>query len=244
MIFFLKSKYKNIHLLLDKRNQSLWNEIKKNYNIKFQKSENNEYAAYQQYKKVIFFIDENNLCPDSFTHEMLHVYLSLNKIHIGGALKLNLLADDFFSTVLTNNLIEHVSNCLEHVKMLPIYLEMGFDRTKFILDYHIFKSDEEELKNFELYYTSNNIINKTAIDPYIGRLVSILADPNPSFDYTLQLKKLQKVDAKLFKVITNLFNNWNELKITNKTILDNDYTDIVNLFMDEFHEWKRTNSFN
>ena len=128
--------------------------------------------------------------------------------------------------------------------MLPIYLEMGFDRTKFILDYDVYKCDNDELRNFELYYSSNNIINTTVVDPYIGRLVSILADPNMTFDYSEQLMRLQKIDSKLFQVITSLFKNWNDLKIKDRTLLDIDYTDVVNLFIDELNEWKRTNRFN
>jgi len=241
---FFKTKYKNIHYLVDSRNQFLWNEINNNYNTKFKSSKNNEYAVFQQSKNVTFFVDENNLCTDSFTHEMLHVYLSLNKIHISGALKLRLLADDFFSSILSPNLVDHIGNCLEHTKMLPLYLELGFDREKFILDYDVFKCEEIELKNFELYYSNQTVINKNAIDPFIGRIVAILADPNVSFDYSIQLKRLQKVDTKLFQVITNLFKNWSELKIKDRTLLDNDYTDVVNLFIDELNVWKRTNRFN
>jgi hypothetical protein len=240
---FSNTKYKNINLLVNNRNQFLWDEIKNYYNIKFEKSTKNEYAVFQQSKNVTFYVDENNLCPDSFTHEMLHVYLSLNEIHINGALKLRLLGDDFFSSILSPNLVEHIGNCLEHIKMLPIYLEMGFDREKFILDYDVFKCQDDELKNFELYYSNKAIINKNAIDPFIGRIVAILADPNISFDYSSQLKRLQKVDTKLFLVITNLFKNWKDLKIKDKALLDDDYTDVMNLFINELNEWKRTNSF-
>ena len=238
-MFFI-TKYKNLNFLVNSRNQFLWDEIKNYYNIKFEKSINNEYAVFQQSKNVTFYIDENNLCPDSFTHEMLHVYLSLNEIHINGALKLRLLGDDFFSSILSPNLVEHIGNCLEHIKMLPLYLEMGFEREKFILDYYIFKCEDNELENFELYYSNNSIINKNAI----GRIVAILADPNISFDYSSQLKRLQKVDTKLFLVITNFFKNWKDLKIRDRALLDDDYTDIMNLFINELNEWKRTNSFN
>ena len=64
------------------------------------------------------------------------------------------------------------------------------------------------------------------------------------YSNSIQLKRLQKVDTKLFQVITNLFKNWSELKIKDRTLLDNDYTDVVNLFIDELNEWKRTNRFN
>lgn len=242
--FFVKKQHDFLTNLLNDRNEFLWHEIEKNYNVKFEKSLNKEYAVFQQSKNVTFFVDEKNLCTDSFTHEMLHVYLSLNKIHINGALKLRLLGDDFFSSILSPNLVDHIGNCLEHTKMLPLYLELGFDKEKFILDYNVFKCEEIELKNFELYYSNNSVINKNAIDPFIGRIVAILSDPNDSFDYSIQLKRFKKVDTKLFQVITNLFKNWSELKIKDRTLLDNDYTDVVNLFIDELNEWKRTNRFN
>lgn len=240
---FFKKKYLHLDKLIDKRNQILWYEINKNYKVSFKKSLQSEYAAYQQSRKVTFYIDENNLCASSFTHELLHVYLSLKGLHISGGLKNRIMSDEFFNSIFSCNLLEHMGNCLDHAKMLPIYFELGFEREKFITDFIVFKCTETELNELERYYRVFNKINTNAVDPYIGRLVSIITDPNENFNYDKYLLRLKNIDSKLFFTIYNLFDNWKKVKIENRTILDEDYISVLNIFIDELNTWKRTNTF-
>lgn len=240
---FFKKKYLHLDKLIDHRNKILWSEIDKNCKITFKRALQPEYAIYQQAKKVTFYIDENNLCTSSFTHELLHVYLSLKGSHISGGLKNRIMADDFFKLLFSHNLLEHMGNCLDHVKMLPVYLELGFERERFITDYDIFKCTDTEINELEQDYRVSNKINTNTVDAYIGRLVSIIADTNESFDYGQYLFRLKNIDSKLFVVINNLFVNWKKVKIVNRTILDDDYSDVLNAFLEELKTWKRTNLF-
>lgn len=240
---FFRKKYLHLDKLVDSRNKALWSEIDNNCKVSFKKAIQPEYAVYQQAKKITFYIDENNLCASSFTHELLHVYLSLNGLHISGGLKNRILSDEFFSLLFSYNLLEHIGNCLDHSKMFPVYLELGFEREKSIKDYDIFKCTDSEINELEKYYRIHNKINTNAVDAYIGRVVSIIADPNESFDYVHHLIRLKSIDSKLFNVINNLFINWKKVKIENRTILDEDYTDVLNVFIEELKTWKRTNLF-
>lgn len=240
---FFKKKYLHLDKLIDKRNIALWNEINKNFKVSFEKTLQPEYAIYQQAKKVTFYIDENNLCVSSFTHELLHVYLSLKGLHISGGLKNRIMTDDFFKLLFSKNLIEHIGNCLDHVKMLPLYLELGFEREKFISDFYFYKCTETEINELERYYRVFNKINTNAVDTYIGRLVSIIADPNDDFNYDNYLYRLKNIDSKLFLTIYNLFDNWKKVKIENRTILDEDYISVLTVFFYELNVWKHTNVF-
>lgn len=240
---FFKMKYLHLDKLIDNRNQNLWYDINKNYKVSFKKSLQSEYAACQQSNKVTFYIDENNFCVSSFTHELLHVFLSLKGLHISGGLKNRIIFDEFFNSILSYNLLEHIGNCLDHVKMLPIYLELGFEREKFTTDFDVFKCTETELNELERSYKVINKINTNTVDAYIGRLVSIIADPNENFDYDKYLHRLKNIDSKLFLTICNLFDNWEKVKIENRTILDEDYISVLNVFIGELNTWKRTNAF-
>lgn len=242
-INLFKKKFEQIDNLVDNRNSALWNEIDNKYKISFKYSINEEYTVYQQSNKVVFYINKNNICIDSFTHELLHVYLSLNGLHINGGFKNRIMLDSFYCQLFSHNLLEHIGNCLEHVKFLPIYLELGFDREKFILDFDVFKCTDTEIKELESFYRIHNKINTNAVDPFVGRLISIIADPNENFDYSQYLLQLKNIDHKLFDAINNLFDNWKKIKIENRTVLDDDYSDVLNVFFDELNIWKVTSSF-
>ena len=69
--------------LIDNRNQELWNEIVSKYQVDLQASFNSEYACKSKSNSVTFFVPLNNYCPDSFTHELLHVYIRLKEVYIG-----------------------------------------------------------------------------------------------------------------------------------------------------------------
>ena len=60
---------------------------------------------------------------------------------------------------------------------------------------------------------------------------------------TFFIKKIRKFDSKLFLTIYNLFDNWKKVKIENRTILDEGYISVLNVFIDELNTWKRTNAF-
>ena len=53
---------------------------------------------------------------------------------------------------------------------------------------------------FSLIFKIQGKIYTSAIDPYIGRLVSIFSDPNINNNYKSDLAKLEKVDPTLYKI--------------------------------------------
>lgn len=169
--------------LIDSRNEKLWNTLTDKYNISIKDSNNDEYSCYSENDDITFYIVRDNLCKDSFTHEMLHVYLRMNDCFIGAGLKNTIWQSKILTSMLSFDLLEHMGNCLDHIKMLPIYLSMGFEREKFILDYNIHKCSPEELTSLKRNYRQGKKVNPKAVDLYIGKFFAMLADPNDSFNY-------------------------------------------------------------
>lgn len=227
--------------LLDSRNQNLWNQISEKYNVSFEDSNNGEYACYSYDNNIIFYIDKTNLCKDSFTHEMLHAYLRLNDCYIGGGLQNTINSSRILSSILSSRLIEHMGNCLDHIKMLPIYLELGFSREKFILDYDEYKCTDEEIQILKKHYRNGKKINLNAVDSYVGRIVAILADPNNTFDYSNDLNQLRKIDSQLFQIIERLINHWKEIKVENRKLLEDDYHTVLSGFYENMKNWISNN---
>lgn len=230
--------------LLDSRNQNLWNAIQEKFNVSIENTLDGNYGCYSQNDNVIFYINPNDLCIDSFTHELLHIHLRLKEFYIGAGLKLTINGSRILSSIMSDRLLEHIGNCLDHVKMLPIYLEMGFDRKKFIVDYNIYKCTNEELSEFKKYYRIGKKINLNAVDSYIGRIVSVIADPNDEFDYSKDIVELKKIDPYLYQIFEKLFNDCKQIKLENRSILEDDDHTVMYNFYQNMKTWLSNNKIN
>jgi len=223
--------------LIDSRNEELWNSLNKKYNITFKDSNNGEYSCYSENDDITFYIMSNNLCKDSFTHEMLHVYLRMNDCFIGAGLKNTICQNKILTSMLSIDLLEHMGNCLDHIKMLPLYLDMKFEREKFILDYNTHKCTPEALTFLKRNYKQGGKVNAKAVDLYIGKFFAMIADPNNSYDYSNELESLKRIDPLLFKINKRMIDFWSEIKIKNRQIFDDDYHSVLFEYYDNFLTW-------
>ncbi|WP_281635472.1 hypothetical protein [Flavobacterium marginilacus] len=230
--------------LLDYRNQNLWDEIQKNFNVTFENSLTNEYGCFSQNKNIIFYIDKNNLCKSSFTHEMLHVYLRLKDCYISGGLNNTILQNRILLSFFSSNLLDHFGNCLDHIKMLPIYLDLGFEREKFILDYYEYKFNKSDLELLKLNYKINNNINPNAVDFFIGKQIAILADPNDDFDYSKELKELKSIDSILYEANEQMISHWKKIKVENRELYEDDYHSVLFEYYQNLENWIKANNLN
>ena len=196
--------------LLDNRNLSLWKEIRYGNKVRVLKSGNDEYSVYSINQSSTIRYADRNICADSFTHELLHIYLRLKGCLIGASLKLHIQCSSELSRIMSYELLEHIGNCLDHVRMLPMYLDLGFDRKKFIQDYSKKKIESEDIEGVNEYYRINGIIMPKMADAYIGAVVSIFANPNNELDHSKELKALREVDPELFDINKKLFDSWLE----------------------------------
>lgn len=227
--------------LLDARNEALWKQLNENYTIELKPSLNGEYGCYSQGKEITFFINESNPCLDSFTHELLHVYLRLNDLYVGAGLKNTIAGSNILKAVFSEPLLEHIGNSLDHIKMLPLYLEMGFDREKFLLDYHTDKCLDAEVKQLKQYYKTGKNFNLKIVDNYLGKLFAVFADPNPAFTYSLQKEQLKKIDPFLYSATQKMVNHWKKVEISAGDGLSNTYHEVVYSYYQDLKKWVSLN---
>jgi len=228
--------------LVDNRNQNLWNDLNIKFNISIENSFEDNYGCYAQNDNVVLYVTPNNLCKDSFTHELLHLYLRSKDCYVGASLTNFIMGDYILSSILSEELIEHIGNSMDHIKMLPLYLEMGFDRKLFIHDYNLYKVTNDEIQQFERFYRNEKEINLSLVDPYIGRIVAIMADPNDTFDYTANLMRLKQIDSELYEIIQRMFDHWKEIKLDDRKIWDDDYRTVTFNFYEDIKKWLSNNN--
>ncbi|NAY91406.1 hypothetical protein GTQ34_05690 [Muricauda sp. JGD-17] len=223
--------------LIDHRNENLWNDLNKTHIISISVANYPNYGVYSKGQDSLVQIPENDIDIDSFTHELLHILLRQNEIFFGSRLgnfvSENPILDAFFS----DNLIEHFGNCIEHIKMLPIYLDLGFDKKKFIEDYEENKCTKSEIKWLNANFKIRNVYQVAAIDFYIAKYISIQADAKRHVNYPKSLEGLKKIDFRLFDILKSCVENWKELPLTKTNPWDEDYGSIALKFTDSLVQW-------
>ncbi|MDD3875569.1 MAG: hypothetical protein PHT69_03050 [Bacteroidales bacterium] len=230
----------NLNQFIDERNSELWNTLNSEFNIRIEPSKNQEYSCFTQNNDAILYVDENNICKDSFTHELLHIHLKEKEFYLGSSLKLTIAHSRILSRMLSEALIEHIGNCLDHLKMFEIYKNLGFRQEKFLLDFYDYKCTEFEINDLSRNYKIGNKINTNAVDFYIGKLVAILCDPNIENDYQKPLTILKKLDAKLYSIVEKLIEDTKSYNLNNEDIFVS-YRDISNDFYSNLITWMKNN---
>ena len=226
-----------LHLLIDDRNKELWEFCNSNAKIEITFTNVDECEVYSQGDKHYINISSRQLNSASFTHELLHVYLSIKDVHVGGALYWALNKAQI-NHIFTTALREHVSNCLNHIKMLSLYLDMRYDIKSFIADYQVDKFTEDDAKrlkdNFKLF---TGVYKAKAIDFYIGKFFAMKACPNHEYDYSTGYNLLNELAPNLFCVLEKCIKEWNDYDYTVKDSLSEGYREIAYNLVNGIKQW-------
>ena len=221
------------NLLIDNRNKDLWAEINKVQDIDIHLVDGTIYSVYTKSGKSTIYVPKNKIKPASFTHELLHIYLSTKKVFIGGSLKLSIKGNPNLSRIFSDNLLEHIGNCIEHIKMLPIFLSLGFERKCFLSDYSTNKFTAQELEAVKNHFCKYGLYHSSTIDLFIGKYFATKSCPDNSKDYTNQLKELQSINNELYLILDKFLIAWNNFDYNN----DGDYHSFVFDLVNELDNW-------
>lgn len=223
--------------LIDKRNEKLWNDLNKTHSINVELSVYPNYACESFENNSTILIPKDNICIDSFTHELLHILIRQKELYFGSSLENLIRGNEILNRILSDNLIEHFGNCIDHIKMLPIYLELGFDKKKFINDYDINKCTKAEIKQLKENFRSGRSYYGKAVDFYIGKYIAVKADPKEHITYSKSLNELKKLDSNLYAILNKCIDDWKKMPLEKINFWDDDYHSISYEFYDSLNEW-------
>jgi hypothetical protein len=226
--------------LLDNRNLELWNSLRSVHEIEIRKESRQDYLAYSKGNKTSISVPFDNLDAASFTHELLHIYLWTKDVFIGGGLTRSIKESEKLSKIFSDALIDHIGNSLEHIKMLPEFLKLGYPESEFILDYSTNKLTVEEVRkiknNFTTKFLFKTTYNASAVDFFIGKYFAVSACTNMTFDYPKQLRELKKIDVELFEILEIFVIKWKKYDYTNTDAM-NSYHTILFDFIEKLEKW-------
>lgn len=222
--------------LVDSRNRDLWESLQEKYRFELQESPEPGFLTYFDGNTVIIEVDAKEISPAAFTHELLHVFLKSEGLKIVVDLKSRVEEDPELSEIFTTSLRVHIGNCLEHVKMLPLFLALGFARKDFLRDYHKKFVKMAEMKKLSQNYFFNGTVVMESADKYIGCFFAMKASVNPRNDYTPMLQMLQKTDSSLYSLLDNFWKGWLLYELVDPK---ENYLDLLNAFLLEIKGWKK-----
>jgi hypothetical protein len=226
---------KYLDKLIDNRNIKLWNELKEKFEFILIKSPEPNYMSRLDGETATICIYESDINPAHFTHELLHVYLKLKGVQI---------VSDFYSVIDNNpdiyyffstDLKSHVTNCLEHNLMLPIYLSLGFENHYFISDYKEKKMNNKLMSSLKERYRINGVYDREAIDFYIGKFFAMKTCNNKSFNYSKYYSSFIKLDKKLFKTLNDFWKDWETYDLNDA---NDNYDEILEYFIEDLNDWQ------
>lgn len=233
---------------IDDRNRALWETMNKRFNITI------DYGIEDCYGNnlikndcTIYVCRDEEPNPASFTHELLHLYLPSKDIHIGSTIQIFLQEQCPQCLIFNKKLYDHISNCLEHIKTFPIFVEMGYPAQDFIQDYTTNKLTDDDV-NFIVHHYKVGLFKKKynvqAVNCYIGKFFAAKADVNLNNNYNNQLLKLKAQDSQLYLILDKFWNNWIDYDIEReREAWKYNHRTIVDTFDKDLTQWGKNKNF-
>lgn len=228
----------DINSLLDSKNQMLFSGLQTKLKIDVEYHMRSWYANFSQNGDHVIYVPYGQTPdPAAFAHELLHIDFSLRGMEIPAGIRLMIFGRPF-SMCFTDELVEHISNCLNHIKMLPDFLQLGYKSNEFVSDFHTDKLTAQDVADVALNYRDpvTGVYNSEAVNIYIGKYFAARTCANTGFNYVQNLKALNNIDPDLFWVLEQFYTQWNAYNKTTAPIYITPHS-IVFDFVENLEQW-------
>jgi len=229
-------KFNSFDSILDSRNTELWNGLNNYFEIDIHIHEKPFAEVFSKSKQVKIYVNKD-IDSSSFTHELLHLWIEQKEIYIGSTFKLIVEENKKLKKVFSDNLLIHIGNVCEHIKMFPKFISLGFNSDDFLYDNDTHKCSESKMISIEKNYKFLFTYRAQAINLFIGNFFAINADHNIAFDYSDCLKRLEKLDKELFNLLNDFWNQWLDYDLDKEDGVYVSYHQIAFDFFDSFESW-------
>lgn len=226
-----------IPLILDRTSLDMLEDLKKDFSISFEIKDIDHCEVFQKNKTAIIYYNPKNVDTESIAHELLHVWLDRFNYSIGNHLYLSTRNDEKLSKILNKFLCDYITNCCDHYKMYPKYIEMGYSPSKFMTNSLAPKASIKDAKELNLKFFGR--YDPNSINHFIGYLISILAD-HAENDYKEHRLTLQNKEMELYRIVADFWDKWVRFDIKNIDPIFNSDLELTNSFADELSSWTKT----
>lgn len=114
------------------RNQHIWDEVSRSYQMSIVYHDSPQHHMYYGNGRATFYVPFGAPSVPSVTHELLHLYLDVKGFNLSGLIVSFGSGSSVLRELLPKDLFEHICNNVDHSLMLPLYLNMGYNRALFV----------------------------------------------------------------------------------------------------------------
>lgn len=233
--------------LVGNKNLELWNYLESVYKVEICKENRSDYLTFSKGNKATIFVPLDETSEASFTHELLHIYIRTKNIFIGSGLRLSIKQSKILSSIFSDYLIDHIGNCLDHFKMLPIFIKMGFHESEFITDYSTSKLTKKDISllksNYTLQTSFKKVYNSSAVCFLIGKYFAANSCCNKEYNYSGLLVKLKIIDSNLFQILEIFLDDWKNFDFENSERIVGSYHLLLFDFINNLEKWAEEKTF-
>ena len=223
-----------IEQFLDKNTLALLADLRNIHEIDFQQKSISYCETFSQNGKSTIFYNPLIIDNESIAHELLHIWLDKYKCIISNHIFLSCESHKKLSKIFRKFLCDYIGNCMDHYKIYPKYVEMGYGPEKFVMDGLAEKCSMNDIKKLHLKFLGK--YKPKSIDKFIGYLISIYAD-HIYHDYSKHLNLLNSKEPELFRIVTVFWNKWTIFDIENIDPIYNSDIELAESFIGEMEQW-------
>lgn len=204
---------------VDEKVIALFNDLNKTECISFEPCSEGQVGVNQTHGHrhyVYVWLDDPNLSA-SVTHELLHVFLAQKNASILSDLHLRY--NSLFPFLIPKSFCYHISNCLEHIKMLPIFLQMGFPRESFLSDstQQCITADDIYTFKTSLHGENRREYNAPELVNYVSKFIAAKCSPF-SNTYEDELNQMRVICPRLSRILDHVVDDWLETDIMKESV--------------------------
>jgi len=222
--------------LLDKRNIGIWEATTTVFPVAVEQHSRTHYAFQFTEQRGTIFLSAADWHVEPFTHQLLHLYLRTKKIFLTEWLVRQLREEPLLHWTFSESLFEQIGDHLEHTHMLPLFLEAGLDRYRFIPDFKAPICNPMLLQLIEggLHKEIPSIISA---DLFIRTFIRIKCHPDNIVHYGFYLQRLKNINSALHFLLQRFYEQWESYTITNYHPDHYSYTSFCADFIHELGAW-------
>ena len=218
---------------LDEQNKLLLEQIREKYSVNFELSNKPYFENYSINNNITIYINPRIYNNSSLAHELLHAWFRSLGLHGSNMIYLSACENKKMSKIFDKKLCDHIGNCMDHCKIFPKFVSMGYDSNDFLSSKGL-QCDIKDVKKLRL--VSNHIYSAIHLNNYIGYLISILADHLPN-NYSEHIDILKNIEPDLYNIVLSFWEDWLNVDITDSNHITRTDFETINGFILNIESW-------
>ena len=216
-----------LELLLNDKTKPIWKSFRFKYNIDLI-PEYDYYITIIERKirrhKISIYYDINEPRPDYFAHELLHILIHKEGYVISRLIDKYVWNYPCVCRIWNRDFRNLIENIIDHDKMYPKYLDLGFNKYEFVRGFNERKCTVQEIQNEVIndFHPNLNTLSYITAKYFLMKGTFAL-----NIDYSKELKLIYELSPKLFRILDEF---WNSLSQLNPPYSRKTQVDLVNEF--------------